>query len=109
MNRPVGAELSRHARQRGAQSNLNERDVDLLRKYGVLEHRTGVRFYFVGKREVERYRLVEPRLAKLHDLVVVASKDDRKIITIYRNRKALKGIRRKPKHGWGHSAGAVRV
>jgi hypothetical protein len=37
--------LSRHARRRGAQSNLSDRDLDLVRRYGVLEHRTGVRFY----------------------------------------------------------------
>ena len=26
-------------------------DLDLVRRYGVLEHRTGVRFYFVGRRD----------------------------------------------------------
>ena len=86
-----------HARQRGAQSNLCVDDVDLVRRYGVLEHRTGVRFYFVGKREVERFRVVEPRLDKLHGVVVVVSSDDRMVITVYRNRRALHVIRRKSK------------
>ena len=89
--------LSRHARRRGAQSNLSDRDLDLVRRYGVLEHRTGVRFYFVGKREVERYRDVEPRLAKLHDIVMIVSSDDFVVITVYRNHNALKDIRRKSK------------
>jgi hypothetical protein len=89
--------LSKHARRRGAQSNLSDRDLDLVRRYGVLEHRTGVRFYFVGRREVERYRYVEPRLAKLHDVVMIVSSDDYFVITVYRNRNALKDIRRKSK------------
>jgi hypothetical protein len=89
--------LSKHARRRGAQSNLSDRDLELVRRYGVLEHRTGVRFYFVGRREVERYREVEPRLAKLHDIVMIVSSDDLVVITVYRNRNALKDIRRKSK------------
>ncbi|MEO8284965.1 MAG: hypothetical protein ABI670_00820 [Chloroflexota bacterium] len=97
-------ELSRHARHRGAQSNLSDRDIDLVRRYGVLEHRTGVRFYFVGKREVERYCCVEPRLRKLHDIVLIVSSDDTCVITVYRNRKALKDIRRKSKVRYGMAA-----
>jgi hypothetical protein len=89
--------LSKHARQREAQSNLSDFDLELVRKYGVLEHRTGVRFYFVGRREVERHRHAEPRLAKLHDIVLIVSSDDRMVITVYRNRNALKAIRRKSK------------
>jgi len=89
--------LSKHAKQRGAQSNLSEQDVDLVRRYGVLEHRTGVRFYFVRRREVERHRHAEPRLAKLHDIVMIVASDDRMVITVYRNRNALKEIRRKSK------------
>src|SRR5689334_16480435 len=33
------AKLSRHARHRSAQSNLCENDVELVRRYGVLERR----------------------------------------------------------------------
>ena len=97
MTLQVEVALSRHARRRGAQSNLSDRDLELVRRYGVLEHRTGVRFYFVGRREVERYRDVEPRLAKLHDIVMIVSSDDCIVITVYRNRNALKDIRRKSK------------
>lgn len=96
--------LSRHARHRGAQSNLSERDLELVRKYGVLERRTGVRFYFVRDREVERFRLVEPRLVRLHGVVMVVSSHDDTVITVYRNPKALKGIRRKSKTRWTFDA-----
>lgn len=91
------AQLSKHGKQRAAQSNLSGDDVELVRRYGVLEHRTGVRFYFVSRREVERYRVVAPRLAKLHDIVMIVSHDDEVVITVYRNSQALKQIRRKSK------------
>lgn len=83
--------------QRGAQSNLRLQDCELVRRYGVLEHRSGVRFYVLRRRDVERFRDAEPRLQKLHDVVVVVACDDNTIITIYRNAKALKKIRRKSK------------
>lgn len=90
-------QLTGHGRQRGAQSNLCVDDLDLVRRYGVLEHRTGVRFYFVRKREVERYRDDEPRLERLLGVVLVVSQDDRMVITVYRNQRALREIRRKSK------------
>ncbi|MDQ3929810.1 MAG: hypothetical protein M3328_11795 [Chloroflexota bacterium] len=92
------ARPSRHARHRGAQSNLCEHDLELVRTYGVLEHRTGVRFYIMRRREVERYRTVEPRLAKLHDIVMVVSNDERVIITVFRSKRAQREIRRKSKY-----------
>jgi hypothetical protein len=93
----ASGQWSRHGRQRAAQSNLSGDDVDLVRRYGVLEHRTGVRFYFIGRREVERYRHAAPRLVKLHDIVMIVSQDGDTVITVYRNRHALKHIRRKSK------------
>ncbi len=98
----VPAHLSTHARLRGAQSNLSSDDVEIVRKYGILERRTGVQFYVLRRREVERYRTAEPRLAKLHDVVLIVSGDNT-VITIYRNSKALKEIRRKSKIRWGCS------
>src|SRR5689334_2332204 len=89
--------LSKHAKLRGAQSNLCERDVEIVRRYGVLERRTGARFYVVLKRDVERFAPAEPRLRKLHDIVMVVSSDDSTVITVYRNARALREIRRKPK------------
>ncbi len=97
------AGLSEHARQRGAQSNLRASDMELVRQYGILEYRTGARFYVLRRREVERYRKVEPRLAKLHDLVLIVSGDGTTVITVYRNKKALREIRRKPKMNLRHS------
>ena len=97
MSSSARVEWSRHGRLRGAQSNLCDHDVELVRRYGVLEHRTGVRFYFVRTREVERFRSIEPRLPHLLNVVMIVAGDDDLVITVYRNRNALKEIRRKPK------------
>jgi hypothetical protein len=96
MTQPGSAQLSRHAKHRSAQSNLLAHDLELVRRYGVLERRTGVLFYFVRKRDVERYRGIEPRLVRLEGVVMIMSLDG-VVITVYRNRNALKQIRRKPK------------
>jgi hypothetical protein len=71
--------------------------MELVRRYGVLKYRTGVKFYILRRRDVERHREAEPRLAKLHDMVMIVSSDNTTVITVYRNKKALKDIRRKPK------------
>ena len=68
-----------------------------MRRYGVLEYRTGVRFYVLRRRDVERHRAIEPRLAKLHDIVMIVSSDNTTIITVYRSKRALRDIRRKSK------------
>ena len=95
---------SGHARLRAAQSNLCDRDLELVCRYGVLEHRTGVQFYFLRRRDVQRFPKVEPRLIRLHGVVVIMSVEDEMIITIYRNRRALKDIRRKSKVRQGAAA-----
>ena len=96
MNPQFEARFSRHARQRSAQSNLCEQDMELVRRYGVLERRTGVRFYFLRRREVEKYQAAEPRLSRLQGVVMIMSNDNI-VITTYRNSKALREIRRKSK------------
>jgi hypothetical protein len=97
------ARFSKHAKQRSAQSNLCAQDVELVRRYGVLEHRTGVRFYFMRRREVEKYRDAEPRLARLEGVVMIISNDNI-VITTYRNSRALREIRRKSKFHSSRSA-----
>jgi hypothetical protein len=70
--------------------------MELVRRYGVLERRTGVRFYFLRRREVEKYQAAEPRLSRLQGVVMIMSNDNI-VITTYRNSKALREIRRKSK------------
>ena len=77
--------ISRHAARRMAQRNLSVGDVALVLRFGRKEHRTGVKFFFLGERELER----------LVGTTVVAA--DECILTVYRNEKALAQIKRKLK------------
>ncbi len=86
-----------HARKWLAQSNLLPSDVDLVRRHGTLQYRDGARLYFVRRRDVLRHRLAEPRMLKLHSLVLVVASDSETVITAYRNGNGMRQIKRKPK------------
>lgn len=89
--------ISRHAARRMAQRNLSVGDVALVLRFGRKEHRTGVKFFFLGERDVPPGQ--ERELERLVGTTVVAA--DECILTVYRNERALARIRRKLK--WGLS------
>jgi hypothetical protein len=86
--------FSQHAARRMAQRNLTAEDVSLVLQLGHVEYRTGVEFYFFGSRDVSEG--MERELDRLVGVTVVVSNGE--IITAYRNRHALSGIKRKLKH-----------
>ena len=61
-------------------------------------HRTGAVFYFLAKRDIPRQDLVDTSKARLEGSVVMFDKEEKEIITVYRNRRAYKEIRRKAKY-----------
>ena len=85
--------ISRHAARRMAQRNLSVGDVALVLRFGRKEHRTGVKFFFLGERDVPPGQ--ERELERLVGTTVVAA--DECILTVYRNERALAQIKRKLK------------
>jgi len=85
--------VSRHAMKRMAQRNLKPRDIAIVIRFGRKLYRTGVQFFFLGKRDLPRGS--ERELEKLVGATVVASGDH--ILTAYRNKKAVGRIKRKLK------------
>lgn len=85
--------ISRHAARRMAQRNLSVGDVALVLRFGRKEHRTGVKFFFLGERDVPPGQ--ERELERLVGTTIVAA--DECILTVYRNEKALAQIKRKLK------------
>ena len=85
--------ISRHAARRMAQRNLSVGDVALVLRFGRQEHRTGVKFFFLGERDVPKG--LERELERLVGTTVVAT--DECILTVYRNENALAQIKRKLK------------
>jgi hypothetical protein len=88
--------ISHHAAKRMAQRNLSVSDIALVLRLGRKEHRTGVRFFFFGERDVPRGRELD--LRRLAGTTVVAA--DERILTVYRNERAISRIKRKPKWRW---------
>ena len=83
--------ISDHAAQRMAQRNLKTNDIAFVLRYGRCIHRTGAKFYFLGRRDIPEgmERAIEPLVGTT---VIV---EDEQITTIYRNRRALAKIKRK--------------
>jgi hypothetical protein len=89
-------QISAHAARRMAQRNLNIGDLALVLRFGRKEYRTGVKFFFLGERDVPQGH--ERELRRLVGTTIVAADDS--ILTVYRNAKALARIKRKLKWRW---------
>lgn len=85
--------ISHHAARRMAQRNLDLGDLAIVFTFGRREHRTGATFYFLAERDIPAG--LERRLERLVGTTIVV--EENVITTVYRNRRALRKIRRKPK------------
>ena len=81
-----------------AQRNLSEKEVDYICLYGLCAHRAGAVFYFLSKRSIPNQDLADASIARLAGSVVMLDKEEKEVITVYRNRQAWKKIRRKAKY-----------
>ncbi len=85
--------LSFHARQRMNQRRISNDEMNVVLQYGRQIYRTGVRFIFLGRRDLPA------RLARQYDYLIgttilIAGQE---VVTIYKNRNAAGVIRRKSK------------
>lgn len=87
---------TRHASLRAAQRNLAGA-IDYIMAWGRLIQRTGVRFYFLGRRDIPAQHRHLPQIARLAGSVALVSPDG-EVITLYRNAAALREIERKMKY-----------
>ncbi|MGZ3602007.1 MAG: DUF4258 domain-containing protein, partial [Ktedonobacterales bacterium] len=96
--------FTRHARKRSARRNVAPDAVDYVMAYGRMIQRTGVTFYFLGRRDIPPDDRRASWAARLEGTIVLQAPDE-DVITIYRNRRGLRTIRRKMKYrlatlGW---------
>lgn len=84
-----------HARTRMDQRGLSDDDIAFVRHYGSVIHRTGVKFYFLGKRDIPR--AFARSHGHLEGITLVVSPDRHVLVTCYRNRGAIAEIKRKSK------------
>jgi hypothetical protein len=89
--------LTRHARRRGARRNVAPDAVDYVLTHGRRIQRTGVTFYFLGRRDMPEDDRRASWASRLEGTVVLLAGDG-EVVTVYRNRRALRAITRKMKY-----------
>ena len=94
--------FSAHALLRMAQRNLSPADVEYVLRHGRRYRRAGVVHYFLGKKDIPKDDARDDAIARLEGTTVLVSPMGKggavEIITAYRNRSALRRIRRKAKY-----------
>ncbi|MBL7162782.1 MAG: DUF4258 domain-containing protein [Anaerolineales bacterium] len=95
-NTPI---FSDHAIRRTVQRNLSPKEVDYVIRYGERIHRAGAVFYYLRDCDLSEADQKDDDLTRLIGTAVVLSKDQKTVLTVWRNRKkGLNHIRRKSKY-----------
>ena len=93
--------LSQHAVLRMAQRNVSLDDLHYVLDHGERVHKTGVAIYVLRKRDIPPKDCKRSEITRLEGTVVLTGFTKEgilEIITIYRNRSALRSIRYKAKY-----------
>ena len=94
---PAPIPVTLHALQRAARRGISPDAIACALEHGLMVHTTGIRFHFLGRQQIAEARACgadQRALEKSQGLVVLVG-DDNRVITAYRNRRALADIRRK--------------
>jgi hypothetical protein len=89
--------LTAHALARAARRNVAPDAVEYVLTYGRRIQRTGVTFYFLGKRDMPPADQCASWASRLEGTIVVVAPDGN-VITVYRNRRGMHAIQRKLKY-----------
>jgi len=82
-----------HAQLRAAQRNLSPADLAYVVAHGRRIRNTGAIFCFLGRRDLPACDCADARAARLIGVTVVIV--DHRVVTVYRNSKGLRTIKRK--------------
>lgn len=94
-----GWTLTDHALTRARQRGFNFCEIAFVLEYGHIEYRTGIRFFFFGERQVPTLHRHDIWVQRLVGTVVLVSSQESKIFTVYKNKNALRTIKKKSKKG----------
>lgn len=96
--RMLTSNFSAHARERNSQRNIAMPDVEFVMRFGRQIHNGGALFVFLGHRDIPDNYRANDRFAKLEGIVLVISNDGRCLITVCKNKRGLRQIKKKCKH-----------
>ena len=86
--------LTNHALKRINQRGISNRELELALEFGCIIHNAGAKFVFVRKKDIPK-DLPGSIAEKIEGIVIVMNPFDGTILTVYKNRNALKNIKRK--------------
>ncbi|MGE5335224.1 MAG: hypothetical protein ACM3N4_11030 [Nitrososphaerota archaeon] len=89
--------FTRHARRRGARRNVAPDAVDYVLAHGRMLQRTGVMFFFLGRRDIPSCDRCASWASRLEGTIVIVAENG-EVVTVYRNRQGLRPIARKMKY-----------
>lgn len=81
--------FSNHSSNRMNGRKISGVDIQTCIRYGAKLHRTGIKFYVLLSKQIQKYNLPQ----KLEGLCVLISPDN-KVITTYKNKDAIYYIKR---------------
>ncbi len=89
-----------HVQLRQAQRNISDQDVAFVLHFGRRIHNAGALHVFLGRRDLPADRRLRRRFERLVGTVLVLCDDGETsvLVTAYRNRNALRELRRKQKY-----------
>lgn len=93
--------LSDHAALRMSQRNCSLGDIEYVLNHGQRVHSAGVTTYFLGRKDIPEGDQKIPDIARREGIAVLTKHLENGtliVITVYRNREALKTARQKPKY-----------
>jgi len=91
--------FSKSFTKRAAQLQISPRDVAFVLKHGRVLYRTGIKFYFLGRKDIPEAWQRYPRIARLEGITLLLSHTGN-LINVYKNPEAARKIRQKSKHRW---------
>lgn len=95
---PISCSL--HATRRQGQRGVRDAAIDYVLTHGTPIHRTGVTFVILRRRDIPAADRRKDCWTRLVGTVVIVG-DNGNVVTVYRNRRALRDIARKTKYGRG--------
>lgn len=90
-------ELTSHSMSRMQQRGIPAEALDMVRTYGRRIHCAGAVFCFMGKKDLPDGLSGSDR-ERLEGLTLVLSPDTDAVVTVYRNKRALREIRRRKRY-----------
>jgi len=90
-------EMTKHSLARCAQRGIDSKSFVFIKKHGRKIRRTGITFFFLGKRDIPEDLKKKDQFAKLEGTVLLVGRDG-VLITSFRNRQGIKAILKKTKY-----------